>query len=165
MSTRITIPIKLQRPIHAERDTLPHYTKKHPLLLACGLLNVAIFLLHRIIERLDGVRLIWSLLKNPSKEVQASAAWAICPCVLNARDSGEMVRSFVGGLELIVSMLKSDDINVLASSCGAIANIARDEENLAVITDHGVVPMLAKLARTVSFRPQCAFRILRFKLG
>lgn len=61
-----------------------------------------------------------------------------------------MVRSFVGGLELIVSLLKSDDQEVLASVCAAIANIAKDEENLAVITDHGVVPMLAKLTNTVS---------------
>lgn len=40
-------------------------------------------------------------------------------------------------------------LQVLASVCAAIANIAKDEENLAVITDHGVVPMLAKLATTV----------------
>ena len=32
--------------------------------------------------------------------------------------------------------------------CAAIANIAQDEENLAVITDHGVVPMLAQLTNT-----------------
>ena len=70
-------------------------------------------------------------------------------CVL--QDAGEMVRSFVGGLELIVSLLKSHDKEVLASVCAAIANIANDEENLAVITDHGVVPMLAKLTNTVSF--------------
>jgi len=101
-----------------------------------------------IIDRLDGVRLLWSLLKNPNPDVQASAAWAVCPCIENAKDSGEMVRSFVGGLELIVSLLKSDVLEVLASSCAAIANIAKDEENLAVITDHGVVPMLARLANT-----------------
>jgi len=101
-----------------------------------------------IIDRLDGVRLLWSLLKNENPKVQASAAWAICPCIENAKDAGEMVRSFVGGLELIVSLLKSTDIEVLASVCAAIANIAKDEENLAVITDHGVVPMLAKLAST-----------------
>ncbi|XP_794287.4 armadillo repeat-containing protein 4 [Strongylocentrotus purpuratus] len=101
-----------------------------------------------IIDRLDGVRLLWSLLKNQNPEVQASAAWAICPCIENAKDAGEMVRSFVGGLELIVSLLKSEDKEVLASVCAAIANIAKDEENLAVITDHGVVPMLAKLAST-----------------
>jgi armadillo repeat-containing protein 4 len=59
-----------------------------------------------------------------------------------------MVRSFVGGLELIVSLLKSDHPEVLASVCAAIANIAKDEENLAVITDHGVVPMLGKLTNT-----------------
>ena len=62
-----------------------------------------------------------------------------------------MVRSFVGGLELIVSLLKSEDKEVLAAVCAAIANIAKDEENLAVITDHGVVPMLAKLTHTVGY--------------
>ncbi|NXK55211.1 ARMC4 protein, partial [Chauna torquata] len=39
----------------------------------------------QIIDRLDGVRLLWSLLKNPNPDVQASAAWAICPCIENAK--------------------------------------------------------------------------------
>lgn len=82
-----------------------------------------------IIDRLDGVRLLWSLLKSPSHSVQASAAWAICPCIENAKDAGEMVRSFVGGLELIVSLLKSDNVDVLASVCAAIAKIAQDGKN------------------------------------
>uniref|UniRef100_A0A8C3URH2 Armadillo repeat containing 4 n=1 Tax=Catharus ustulatus TaxID=91951 RepID=A0A8C3URH2_CATUS len=101
-----------------------------------------------IIDSLDGVRLLWSLLKNPNPDVQASAAWALCPCVENAKNSGEMVRSFVGGLELIVKLLKSKDKEVLTSVCAAIANIAKDEENLAVMTDHGVVPLLSRLANT-----------------
>ncbi|XP_071753052.1 outer dynein arm-docking complex subunit 2 isoform X1 [Centroberyx gerrardi] len=105
-----------------------------------------------IIDRLDGVRLLWSLLKNPNADVQASAAWAICPCIENAKDAGEMVRSFVGGLELIVNLLKSTNKEVLASVCAAIAKIAKDKENLAVITDHGVVPMLAKLTNTTDDR-------------
>ena len=45
-----------------------------------------------IIDKLDGVRLLWSLLKSPNPEVQASAAWAICPCIENAKDAGEMVK-------------------------------------------------------------------------
>nr|XP_021532116.1 armadillo repeat-containing protein 4 isoform X2 [Aotus nancymaae] len=101
-----------------------------------------------IIDHLDGVRLLWSLLKNPHPDVKASAAWALCPCIENAKDAGEMVRSFVGGLELIVNLLKSDNKEVLASVCAAITNIAKDQENLAVITDHGVVPLLSKLANT-----------------
>ncbi|NP_001072494.1 armadillo repeat-containing protein 4 [Xenopus tropicalis] len=101
-----------------------------------------------IIDRLDGVRLLWSLLKNPHPDVQANAAWAICPCIENAKDAGEMVRSFVGGLELIVNLLKSENKEVLASVCAAITNIAKDEENLAVITDHGVVALLSALANT-----------------
>ncbi|XP_023679477.1 outer dynein arm-docking complex subunit 2 isoform X2 [Paramormyrops kingsleyae] len=98
-----------------------------------------------VIDRLDGVRLLWSLLKNPNPDVQASAAWAICPCIENAKDAGEMVRSFVGGLELIVHLLRSTSKDVLAGVCAAIAEIAKDEENLAVITDHGVVALLARL--------------------
>ncbi|CAG2238366.1 ARMC4 [Mytilus edulis] len=119
---------------------------------------VGVSLYFPIIDKLDGVRLLWSLLKNQNPEVQASAAWAICPCIENAKDAGEMVRSFVGGLELIVSLLKSEHKEVLASVCAAIANIAKDEENLAVITDHGVVPMLARLTNTVEdfvvYRPK-----------
>lgn len=68
------------------------------------------------------------------------------------QESGELVRSFVGGLELIVSLLKSKDVQVLASSCAAIAEIAKDEENLAVITDHGVVKLLSNLVNRVSFK-------------
>jgi hypothetical protein len=62
-----------------------------------------------------------------------------------------MVRSFVGGLELIVSLLKSNDVQVLASVCAAIAEIEKDEENLAVITDHGVVKLLSTLVTRVKF--------------
>ena len=39
------------------------------------------------IDALDGVRLLWSLLKNPCYQVQAAAAWAICPCIQNAQVS------------------------------------------------------------------------------
>ncbi|XP_031176149.1 armadillo repeat-containing protein 4 isoform X3 [Sander lucioperca] len=105
-----------------------------------------------IIDQLDGVRLVWSLLKNPSADVQSSAAWALCPCIKNAKDAGEMVRSLVGGLELIVNLLKSTNNEVLASICAAIAKIAKDKENLAVLTDHGVVPLLAKLTNMTDDR-------------
>ncbi|XP_032359465.1 armadillo repeat-containing protein 4 isoform X2 [Etheostoma spectabile] len=105
-----------------------------------------------IIDQLDGVRLIWSLLKNPSANVQSSAAWALCPCIKNAKDAGEMVRSLGGGLELIVNLLMSTNNEVLVSICAAIAKIAEDRENLVVLTDHGVVPLLAKLTNTTDDR-------------
>ena len=40
-----------------------------------------------MIDRQDGVRLLWSLLKNPNPRVQAAAAWAISPCVRNIKVS------------------------------------------------------------------------------
>lgn len=39
------------------------------------------------IEELDGIRLIWSLLKNKNPAVQANAAWALVPCIKNSRVS------------------------------------------------------------------------------
>ena len=68
---------------------------------------------------------MWSLLKHPSERVQASAAWALSPCISNATNAGDMVRSFVGGLELICGLLESEETEVQAAVCYAIANIAR----------------------------------------
>lgn len=68
----------------------------------------------------------------------------------------------MGGLELIVGLLKSTEREVLASVCAAIAKIAKDEENLGVITDHGVVPLLAKLTDTVSTVYTCRVTLLLY---
>ena len=53
--------------------------------------------------------------------------------------------------------MKFQNLEKSSSVCAAIANIARDEENLAVITDHGVVPILAQLTNTQN-------DILRYKI-
>ena len=90
----------------------------------------------------DGVRLLWSLLRSPNTKVVSAAGWAICPCIKNAAEAGNLVRSFVGGLELVVGLLESDTIEVVASVCAAVAEIAKDQENLAVITDHGAAAMV-----------------------
>ncbi|XP_034939765.1 armadillo repeat-containing protein gudu [Chelonus insularis] len=97
---------------------------------------------------LDGVRLMWSLLKHPSNIVKRNACRALVPCIKNAKDSPEMVRAFVGGLELTVSILDSEETEVLAAVCATIAEIAVDSENLGILTDHGVVKKLAKLVHT-----------------
>lgn len=101
----------------------------------------------RILEELDAVRLVWSLLKNSSPTVQANAAYAICPCVENAKESGELVRSLVGAMELVVGLLTSTNIMVLSAVCAAIATIAKDSTNLAILTDLKVIYKLAGLGK------------------
>jgi len=86
------------------------------------------------------------------------------PPVVRVQDSGELVRSFVGGLELVVSLLKSQSIDVLAGICAAVACIASDEENLAVITDHGVVAMLARLTCHVRVTYTCTCSLYMCRL-
>jgi len=99
------------------------------------------------LEELDAVRLVWSLLKNNNARVQAFSAYAICPCVRNATESGELVRSLVGAMELVVGLLKSPENLVLSAVCAAIATIAQDPTNLAILTDLKVIYKLAALGK------------------
>ncbi|KAL2717698.1 armadillo repeat-containing protein gudu isoform X1 [Vespula squamosa] len=99
-------------------------------------------------HKLDGVRLIWSLLKHPADIIKTNACLALVPCIKYAKDSPEMVRAFVGGLELTVSLLDSTNPKVLSAVCATIAIIALDPENLGILTDHGVISKLACLTKT-----------------
>ncbi|XP_077365539.1 outer dynein arm-docking complex subunit 2 isoform X2 [Festucalex cinctus] len=108
-----------------------------------------------IIQELDAIRWVWSLLKNPDPQVQSSAAWALCPCIENAKESGEMVSSLMGAMELVIDLLKSTNDDVLASMCAVIAKIAKDKYNLAVLTDYDVVSLLAKLTDKPSDLLRC----------
>ncbi|XP_050734668.1 outer dynein arm-docking complex subunit 2-like [Eriocheir sinensis] len=95
----------------------------------------------------DGLRLLWSHLKNPNCRIQASAANAICTCLQQESEGlAEVVRSLVGGIELLVSLLESESESVLSAVCAAIAKIARDPQNLAIMTDYGAVTSLSRLA-------------------
>lgn len=96
----------------------------------------------------DGLRLLWSLLKFLDSDVVAAAAEAISECVVDEEESADIVRSFVGGLELITSLLRSDDRQVLISVNKAIISIGRDRENLSILTDYEVVPLLISLVYT-----------------
>lgn len=71
--------------------------------------------------------------------------------VESSKDSGDVVRNFVGGLEALVNLLKSNEIKVQAAASQAVSVIARNDENLGIMSDHGVVQNLAKLAPTVCY--------------
>ncbi|GLH01603.1 Armadillo repeat-containing protein gudu [Gryllus bimaculatus] len=79
-----------------------------------------------IIEDHDGVRLLWSLLRNRHRKVQIQALWAIKPTVTRAKNSGEVIRELTGALELLVAL---------------------DYENLSVMTEQGVVRHLSHIAQ------------------
>ncbi|XP_075232467.1 armadillo repeat-containing protein gudu-like [Lycorma delicatula] len=98
-------------------------------------------------ESYDAVRFIWSMMKNPSNVVKGSACWALVPCIRNSTDSGELVRSLVGALELIIKLLRSNDDILLGQVCAAIAEVSINKENLAIITELGVVPLIADLCK------------------
>ena len=96
---------------------------------------------------LNGVRILWSLMKSPVSGVQAAATRALVP-FLQSETAPTVVRTFVDGLDLLVGLLKSDDPEVQASACMAISEVGRDRENLAVMTDLGLVELLSRLLAT-----------------
>lgn len=64
--------------------------------------------------------------------------------------SGEVARSLVGGLELLVSLLRAPDLTVVTAAASAVARMATEDETLAVLSDHHVVTLLASLVRSVN---------------
>lgn len=60
-----------------------------------------------------------------------------------------MVRSLIGGLDLIMNLLESPNNEVLVSVCSVVAKIAKDESSLVLLTELEVVPLLSKLTNTV----------------
>ncbi|OHT12507.1 Armadillo/beta-catenin-like repeat family protein [Tritrichomonas foetus] len=102
--------------------------------------------LSRLID-LNGIRILWSLMKSPFSGVQAAATSALVP-FLKSEKSASAVRTFVDGLDLLIGLLKSDDPEVQASACMAITEVARDKESLAVMTDLGLVELLSRLLST-----------------
>lgn len=98
-----------------------------------------------VFNRLEGLRLLWSLMKSRNNKVVAGAAWAVYRLMQDTPEAWETARSFVGGLDLTVRLLKSDDLEVLTSACAVISTVACDPENLGVITDYEVVSHLARL--------------------
>lgn len=64
--------------------------------------------------------------------------------------SGEVARSLVGGLELLVSLLRAPELEVVTAAAAAVARMATEDETLAVLSDHHVVTLLASLVRHVS---------------
>lgn len=93
---------------------------------------------------LKGIRILWSLMKSPFSGVQAAATRALVP-FLQSENSPSIVRTFVDGLDLLVDLLRSNDPEVQASACMAITEVAKDKENLAVMTDLGLVELLSRL--------------------
>ncbi|CAH3188738.1 unnamed protein product [Porites evermanni] len=105
-----------------------------------------------VFNRLEGLRLLWSLMKSRNNEVVSGAAWAVYRLMQDTPEAWETARSFVGGLDLSVRLLKSRDLEVLTSACAVISIVACDRENLGVITDYGVVPHLAHLTHMTDIR-------------
>lgn len=57
--------------------------------------------------------------------------------------------SLVTGLVMLVDLLKSHDTRVLAAACAVIGILAKESENLAILTDYDIVQRLSSLVHTV----------------
>ncbi|VVC31814.1 Armadillo-type fold,Armadillo,Armadillo-like helical [Cinara cedri] len=96
----------------------------------------------------DGIRLVWSMMKFDSTIVQSTAGHTLVTLLKNTKDSSDIMRSLVTGLVMLVDLLKSHDTRVLAAACAVIGILAKEPENLAILTDYDIVQRLSSLVHT-----------------
>ncbi|CAF4251461.1 unnamed protein product [Rotaria socialis] len=93
----------------------------------------------------DGLQELWTLFKLASSSIKIAAGWAIRNCLASVENHGELIRSFDGVFYLILNMLSTENIDVLAVTLAIIAEIVKDEYNLKILTDLGIVSKISQL--------------------
>ncbi|XP_050525154.1 armadillo repeat-containing protein gudu-like isoform X2 [Daktulosphaira vitifoliae] len=96
----------------------------------------------------DGIRLVWSMMKFDSTMVQSTAGHTLVTLLKNTKNSSDIMSSLVTGLVMLVDLLKSCDTDVLAATCAVIGILAKESENLAILTDYDIVQRLSTLVYT-----------------
>ncbi|CAB3976879.1 Armadillo repeat-containing 4 [Paramuricea clavata] len=105
----------------------------------------------KTILQLDGLRLLWSLLKSSDEEVMSSGAVALASVCAYPEESANAVRSIVGGIELLMTLLACMDLTkckVLICLCEAAVSIAKDAENRSILIDYDLIPVLLRLSES-----------------
>lgn len=97
---------------------------------------------------LDGITFLWTLLGSENSDVQTAASEALCEYLRHDDESAEYVRKLDNGLELVASSLLLKNEATLNAICSLIVEIAKDQYNLAILTQYRVVPSLADLIHT-----------------
>eukprot|EP00761_Pharyngomonas_kirbyi_P010270 gb/GECH01010290.1/.p1 GENE.gb/GECH01010290.1/~~gb/GECH01010290.1/.p1 ORF type:complete len:501 (+),score=86.44 gb/GECH01010290.1/:1-1503(+) len=94
----------------------------------------------------EGIRMLWSLLRHHNYRVEATAAYAISKCITTRRAAIEVGRTLFSYLSVLVNILQNSKVNdVRANVCLTMAQLCLYENNKAILTDEGVVPILADL--------------------
>lgn len=101
-----------------------------------------------IIVKYNALRLIWSHLKNKDPSVVANTAWQLTAILKNFENSAAYIRSLVGGVQLLIDLLRSKHTRVLTPICALVVVLCKEEENLRILTDYEVVKRLSRLTST-----------------
>jgi uncharacterized protein (UPF0147 family) len=92
------------------------------------------------------MRGMWSALRSDHTQVQAAAARSVCSCINNPDTAGKVGQIFVGGMGVLVRLISTSfDTQVLGYCNLAIAKMATNETNSAILTEEGVLNHLAKV--------------------
>ncbi len=67
------------------------------------------------------------------------------------KNHGELIRSFDGVFYLILNTLSTENIELLSVTLSIIAELVKDEYNLQILTDLGIVSKISQLNSLVGF--------------
>jgi len=87
-------------------------------------------------------------LKSENNDVISSSARAIYYLVRDRKKGADVIRSYVGGLEILLKLLHKQNNKILSSVCFVISEITEDEQTLAIMDDYGLLVTLKQLSST-----------------
>lgn len=67
------------------------------------------------------------------------------------KNHGELIRSLDGIFYLMINMLSKENVDLCAVTLAIIAEIVKDENNLEILTDLGIVDKISQLNYLVDF--------------
>ncbi|KAI0987542.1 hypothetical protein GJ496_007604 [Pomphorhynchus laevis] len=104
----------------------------------------------KLVNDRDALQKLWSCLKDESMELRISAARAATKCLQRIPESQIKIRQFIGGIHLLVSLLKCQSVDVLTAVCDLISEVAKNDYNLGILTDYNVLGAISKLMSTTN---------------
>eukprot|EP00795_Rhopilema_esculentum_P013339 gene13339-4187_t len=96
----------------------------------------------------EGFRFLWSHLKSRNENVVSTVLDAIYDIVQDPEETATTVRSFLGGIEILITLMKSKNIEIRNSACKVVSRIECDEENLEVLDDYELSSIIIDLCDT-----------------
>jgi len=102
----------------------------------------------KFLDNSNAVRMVWAMLRSPNVKLQIAGGTALLQLIQYTTEGAHMIRNMESALHLTIKLLQSHDTEVLCVICQIVKLIAKDNDNLEILTELGVAVHLTELLIT-----------------